>query len=567
MKDSLGRAAAAAIILAAHCCVIQAQNEHVLALTGAAGEEELDESVTERFEALERHRIHINTASRQALMSCGLFTAFQVASLDDWRQSSGDILSLTELGSIDGFSPDQVRHMAPYLDFSSKAGIGRASLGRSRTHDLTARLQLKKDGGGDGGSSWGFKYRYISDGRGSVSVAARNSYDSHGMSPDTWSFCAALEGKRHLDRIIIGDFNAHFGQGLAMWSGFSLTGAGTVDAFCKRAAGISPTWSYGSASYRGAAASLSFGKWTISGLTAFPGLKASMEKGHGEVSILPAANISWLGRNGQWSVTGYAHSSGEAKVAADARWHLGGMDFYGEGALDAVTGALAGIAGIIWTPGWKRRYAAMVRAYPKTFTPGQAGAMKAGSKVSDETGVTLGMQLPWISLTADASQSPSKGSRQLKIVGKSALKLSEHVDITPRISFRYKDESHRTDIRADCGWHSGQWSVTARSNWLRCREWAWLQYAECGFKTEIVGCWLRATVFHIDNWDDRIYVYERDAPGCFNVPAFYGRGATASAVCGLKWRKHRLHLRASAVHYTSDKPSRVEFRCQYSLQL
>ena len=39
-----------------------------------------------------------------------------------------------------------------------------------------------------------------------------------------------------------------------------------------------------------------------------------------------------------------------------------------------------------------------------------------------------------------------------------------------------------------------------------------------------------------DNWNDRIYCYERDAPGSFNIPAYYGRGWAASLVGRLKLR-------------------------------
>lgn len=57
------------------------------------------------------------------------------------------------------------------------------------------------------------------------------------------------------------------------------------------------------------------------------------------------------------------------------------------------------------------------------------------------------------------------------------------------------------------------------------------------------AAYLRVTGFVIDNWPDRIYVYERDAPGTFSVPAYYGRGASFSAVGSAKWRFGRLDLR------------------------
>lgn len=567
MRDFWRGAAAVAICILAYCSRLSAQHEHMLALTGAEGIEELDESVTEKYEALARHPVKINTSSLTSLVSCGLFTAFQAAALDDWRRSSGDILSLTELGLIDGFNPALVSHLAPYIDLSSKAGIGRSSTDHRSTDEAVARLQRRRDEGSSADSAWGFKYRHISDNRGSICAAVRSSYGQKGMSPDTWSASGMIQGRGLIDRIIVGDFNARFGQGLAMWSGFSMSGTGTVDAFCKRATGISPTWSYGATSYRGAAAILSRGRWTASGMIALPGLRTRMEGGRADVGFLPAADISWLGKRSQFSITGYAHSAGEAKISADARLHVRSIDLYGEAALDAVTGAVAGIGGLTWTPGWQHSFAIMARAYPASYSPGQAGSMRAGSKVTDENGITLGLRIPWLSLTSDFAVFPSRGGGQMKVVALSDIPLSGNLAIAPRITFRVKDRTSRTDLRADCRWTSGPWNVTIRSNWLRQRAWARLHYGECGYRSDRIGLWMRATIFRIDNWDDRIYVYERDAPGSFNVPAYYGRGYAASAVCSRKWGKSKLHLRASAVHYTSDKPARVELKCQYSIQL
>ena len=75
----------------------------------------------------------------------------------------------------------------------------------------------------------------------------------------------------------------------------------------------------------------------------------------------------------------------------------------------------------------------------------------------------------------------------------------------------------------------------------------------------------------MDNWDDRIYVYERDAPGSFTVPARYGRGWDASLF--LSWqpaRRHTLWLRLETVQYPwnlTKKESRTEVRLNYRYRL
>ena len=46
-----------------------------------------------------------------------------------------------------------------------------------------------------------------------------------------------------------------------------------------------------------------------------------------------------------------------------------------------------------------------------------------------------------------------------------------------------------------------------------------LSYLEGTYKYEVMTLHLRQGLFLINNWDDRIYAYEHDAPGSFTVPA------------------------------------------------
>ena len=79
---------------------------------------------------------------------------------------------------------------------------------------------------------------------------------------------------------------------------------------------------------------------------------------------------------------------------------------------------------------------------------------------------------------------------------------------------------------------------------------------------------VRQGIFLIDDWDDRIYVYERDAPGSFNSPAMYGRGLWTSAAAALKIsRRIRLYMRAAFTAYPlmeeeKKKPGKAELKLQ-----
>ena len=114
-----------------------------------------------------------------------------------------------------------------------------------------------------------------------------------------------------------------------------------------------------------------------------------------------------------------------------------------------------------------------------------------------------------------------------------------------RFTERYRNyESPRTDLRADVKYGSSPWSGVCRLESDYCGGWGFLTYLEGGYKSDKTAAYLRLTGFSADLWAARIYCYERDAPGTFSVPVYYGRGLAASAVASYKLRVRRLTLKA-----------------------
>lgn len=73
----------------------------------------------------------------------------------------------------------------------------------------------------------------------------------------------------------------------------------------------------------------------------------------------------------------------------------------------------------------------------------------------------------------------------------------------------------------------------------------------------------------MDSWDDRIYSYERDAPGNFNVPAYYGRGFSVNLNLSAKKRLRgstlKAYLTGGTVRYPwmeEKKPATGSLRVQ-----
>jgi hypothetical protein len=110
-----------------------------------------------------------------------------------------------------------------------------------------------------------------------------------------------------------------------------------------------------------------------------------------------------------------------------------------------------------------------------------------------------------------------------------------------------------------------------RTNLENCVSTSFLLYAEGTVKRRSVKFSLRSGVFLADSWDDRIYVYERDLPGSFNVPAFYGRGYWLSLTGNWKFsRWGKVYLRGSLTRYPlmeKKKPGKAELKLMLEIRI
>lgn len=133
--------------------------------------------------------------------------------------------------------------------------------------------------------------------------------------------------------------------------------------------------------------------------------------------------------------------------------------------------------------------------------------------------------------------------------------------------FRTWGHPHRAELRVETAVPLDRLLIDARVHLLKCRNMAVLGYVDASFKKPALTCHIRLGLFCADHWDDRIYVYEYDAPGSYNVPAYYGRGVWAAGT--LSWnisRMVKIYARASYMSYPFDqqkkKPGRAELKLQ-----
>lgn len=552
----------------------------ISAILGVSDIEETDQYEVERLSVLLDRPLKLNSASATRLVSSGLFTNYQAASVLDYRKRHGDILSFAELSLLDGFSEEYVRIIKPFIDVSDGELYDLSYSGFN--HELRIRTGIRP--GESGQWNYAVKYEFESSHSVAAGLSVSRPSSISGILPDLFSAGVEYEPRKIPVRFIAGDYNARFGQGLAFWNGMPMSGLSSPSTFMRRPSGFSRSSSFtGNYAMTGAAASLFVRRLVFNASIAFPGIKtfhASPEK----ISILPIMNLIWNFRNGQLGATHYAdfrNDIHDMKTSIDMAWCISGVDVFAELVYDWVSRVPAGLAGFDFPVGESFRGAVMLRAYPPAFNSERSGAQRSTTKCSDEYSFSLAGEYVSpdrshsITLSSDIARFPEPKTKtsdedfQLKV--SAGWQWSED-DFFIRIRLNERVRSwgafNRTDFRADVSLPLQRLVLNIRANLLYCKSMAGLIYGEVGHDGKSVASYFRAGIFCVDNWDDRIYVYERDAPGGFNVPAMYGRGLWSAAT--ISWKPSRwlkLYARSSFTTYPfmdveKKKPGRAELKLQ-----
>ncbi len=536
----------------------------VLYLTGATSAEELSEEEVEHWRDLADVPLEINRASRSSLESSGLLSVYQVASFLEYRARCGDVMSFAELAAVNGFGKEFTEALKPFISLKSLTSVAdyNSASGRRPRNSLiineSNKLSIPRQGDDVIGQySWNVKYSVKSQSRYAAGLSLKNNWASSRWTPSTASFYAALGGRGHLSALVIGDYALHFGQGLALWTGFSMSSVQSVISFWKRSTGIRPSQSLSSTTtMRGLAAEFEFGKLSVSAFSAFPGVRPWMENGSGFApEILPGLNVAWHSRNGAVSFTLYGTfdkleniedgtngfrlgddwGMSASKTSVDMRYCWRGVEVFGEAALDicAVKTAMNGGVMVPLDDNWK--LAVYGRWIPSGYDMTHCAPVRAWSGKTGESGVATGLTFRSLQFTADYAHLSDSEKRQVKVQLTYPWQISENMTISLNVRERWRNYglSNRVDFRSDAKFLYGDWQTVLRLAPVLTDKFAGLVYVDEGYFGRIGAVFIRSTFFWADKWDDRIYCYERDAPGNFNVPAYYGRGYALSLVSRL----------------------------------
>jgi len=258
----------------------------------AMGEELSDDAdiqdVLDDLESLIQNPLKINWATPEEFTRLHFLSEVQINNLIGFREKSGQIYSLYEMASIDGFSPDILQKIEPFISFDAekislkrKKSSGDLFLRGTRTfsnpHDEDESknegsperyyLRLKQ-------SSSNVEYGLVTEkdpGEAFLSQSNKHGFDY------TSAFANFGVGKEG-NRIFVGDYHVRFGQGLVAWQGFSMGKSSETTQVFRSAQGIR---SYSSTDenqfFRGFAGQLKYRHFTFQPFISLNKLDANLD--------------------------------------------------------------------------------------------------------------------------------------------------------------------------------------------------------------------------------------------------------------------------------------------------
>ncbi len=566
--------------------------EAIIFIYGLNSLEEMDEELLERMRNINKHRLKINNLSRSKLLSCGLFTQYQVASFLDYRDRYGDVLSYSELATLNGFNSEFVSALKYFISLDSLRLPGQSEWeGSSIYNTLITRGFIKNiTEEFKPQYSYGLRYQTEINQKYFLRLGAVRSYNFKFHYPS--AFTGTIAYQRRKFSVILGDFNLRFGQGLAIWNGMSLAGVSNVSSFIKKPTGLSLPSSFSSpTALTGLASDFSFGNFSLITFVSIPKLKSDVYKTPNKISFedfLTGLNFSYYGRRYRLSFSQANYIS-----SIDAAFCFYGIDLWGEFAFDWKKFAPVTAMGVAAPLGEMFKLAGLIRYFSPTYKTSYNGPVRTFSNATDELAISLGLDFLYgrkhsANLSLDYATRPSKfraeqplDNSQFKVLLLYSWKITPAFDLSFRGISRLKFQSSsseqsnlirqspRNELRCDFNWEGARFGTKVRVHGAWAKAFAILSYCEVKYHQNSFSCYLRQGIFKVDNWDDRIYVYERDLPGSFSVPAYYGRGVWTALYMKYSIKNFlKIGLRAAYTPYFKNKkPSKAELKIQFTLVL
>jgi hypothetical protein len=572
--------------------------------------EDIDVSGLFEFSA---QKIDLNTANYAELMQSGFLSPAQALSIIDHIQRNGKIISAYELQSIESLDLETIHRLIPLLKTQSlKPKIDFKTLRFKGNNSITYRaqgvLQAQEGYNNDGRSDYlgsankqYFNYRYQNEvlewGLTFEKDAGEQFINPKTHEPEYLTGYLAIRNLPHKTSIILGNYTAQFGQGLAVFNGFGFGKSPMVTSTAKFGQGLKSYRSANEANYfRGIGISTQVLNKTRIHLyasqrnrdasyqitdssSAFLDFNAidlsGFHRTQTEIDKTSTVQESVLGSNIELDIQrlslGYnvlyqkqeAHSS----IAESAETSLGTsmiqslyfsfpfLNVLSFGEIAAQEQSIAALLGLNIVLHPSLSLSILGRNISAKYANPLAAAFTESSKVQNEQGFYLGMEyllhrkwtfnayadhfyFPNASYLADYASKGSDYFQSLLFVPSKTLQFGlRHRYIQKErnagsIPIETLEKTHNRELRFDVQYQLNQHLCI--SNRIQHKRYQFLNENHEGsliyqdisihFPKHKLKLEARYTAFNVGDFNARLYSFERDMPGNFNIQVFNNDG-------------------------------------------
>jgi len=402
---------------------------------------------------LNQHPINLNNTSPKELSRLVFLSGAEINSILKYVDFYGPVKTIYELQAADNISRQSLRWLSSFITFEEKQNKpdhNRWWFNHELLYRTDRKLEQQKGYLSDSidepaylGDPYRQYFRYHAESR---NLSAGITADKDGGEPffkgsnsdgfDFYSGHLKVENLGFIDKVVLGDYKLQFGQGLSLWSGFSMGKSPTLSGIKKYGYGVKAYRSSNESSYmRGIGFTVSRGNFSF---TPF----YSRKKWDGNREYLPDSTDYWVTslKEGGYHRTpselenqnSVAEHMGGFNLSFDKnRWHAGftgwhskyshpvkpqdrlynyfrfhgkknyiaGLDiskvfnqgqFFGEWAIDK-DGDMALMAGSNFFLHSRLTLKTVYRNYSKSYNNPYSNGLAEGSRTNDEEGILVGM--------------------------------------------------------------------------------------------------------------------------------------------------------------------------------
>lgn len=560
------------------------------------GEADYDELQEELME-FATEQIDLNNTTEAELQRLRFLTPQQIDAILLYAYKH-PFESLSELDLIPELQPYEVRNLKAFVSVKPKENDNRMyfrEVFHYAKHEITARTDVRNIENFQMDPVYGqLKYKFNYQNRVQFGVALRRETGVPAENMTYGGYLQLTDVAPHLHTIVAGNYQAAFGQGLVLNSGFHMGKSGYVLSAGNAPEGLKKYSSASRASLHGTGITLEFGDITRlkTEVSALYGLSRSNDTAWKHTL---GANLTFKHRRLKVGLTAvenlytdslryyyetaaynqnYFRGDKQTVLGLNFRYNHGWFDLFGEFATaqNRKWGNGAEV-GCRFIPVSDVGLIVLCRYYSPTFDNTLGYGFSETSRINDEHGVYLGAEIKrlknWrFELYGDVFYfSGIKYSiNYAPSYGYDAMGLAEWYPQQPYSMswrFRARDKGNKSQysLRYQCNWQSGSWKLRTQADGNIANDTTQiltygisiLQDVEYQFAKVPIVLQLRLQGFDVRNWDNRIYNYENDVLYAFSIPATYGTGGRFY----LNFRWHiipqlALYLRVSETIYSKS---------------